>query len=158
MDHAVWLVLGGAVMIALATLAGAWLGQRNARRELCFAAAAGALLVIAGVHLLPDAWSAAEAVGLTWVVPVAAAASFALTGLAVRRGCTCHVSREETGGFGSVAALAVHRLLEGVALAIGGSVVVAFALFVHAFAEGLAAGALAAVYLLRTDPLADLPD
>jgi hypothetical protein len=142
MDHAVWLVLGGAVMIALATLAGAWLGQRNARRELCFAAAAGALLVIAGVHLLPDAWSAAEPVGLTWVVPVAAAASFALTGLAVRRGCTCHVSREETGGFGSVAALAVHRLLEGVALAIGGSVVVAFALFVHAFAEGLAAGAL----------------
>ncbi len=36
----------------------------------------------------------------------------------------------------------MHRLLEGVALALGGSVAVAVALFVHAFAEGLAAGTL----------------
>jgi zinc transporter ZupT len=136
------LVVLGAVMIAVATLAGAWLGRRNSRRELCFAAAAGALLVIALVHLLPDAWSAAGQVHMTWLVPVAAVASFAGAGLVVRRGCACQADCEAAGGAGTAGALAVHRVLEGAVLAIGGSVVVAVALFVHAFAEGLAAGTL----------------
>jgi zinc transporter ZupT len=124
------LVLTGSLIIGLATVAGAWLGRRNgARREVYFGAAAGALLVIAGVHLLPDAWSVAGA-------------SFWLAGLAVRKGCACQLDREAAGGAGTASALALHRLLEGVALALGGSVVVAVALFVHAFAEGLAAGTL----------------
>jgi len=85
------LVVAGGAAIGLATLAGAWLARRSAaRRELAFGAAAGALLVIAGVHLLPDAWSGAGQAGVpAWAVPAAAAASFALAGLAARAGCTC---------------------------------------------------------------------
>jgi zinc transporter ZupT len=138
------LVLTGSLIIGLATVAGAWLGRRNgARREVYFGAAAGALLVIAGVHLLPDAWSAAERAGISgWAALGAAVASFWLAGLAVRKGCACQLDREAAGGAGTASALAVHRLLEGVALALGGAVAVAVALFVHAFAEGLATGAL----------------
>jgi ZIP family zinc transporter len=137
------LVLAGGLMIGLATLAGAWLARRQAaRRELCFGAAAGALLVIAGLHLLPDAWNGARQAGISpWVIPVAAA-SFAVAGLAVRRGCTCQADRETAGGGGAAGALAVHRLLEGAALALASSVMVAAALIVHALAEGLAAGTL----------------
>src|SRR6266700_2773677 len=99
------LVLAGGLMIGLATLAGAWLA---ARRELCFGAAAGALLVIAGVHLLPDAWSGAQQAGVPgWVIPAAAVISFAVAGLAVRRGCTCQAEREAAGGAGTAGALAV---------------------------------------------------
>jgi ZIP family zinc transporter len=39
-------------------------------------------------------------------------------------------------------ALAIHRFLEGAAIALAGSVAVALALAVHAFGEGLATGAL----------------
>ena len=80
------LVVAGGLAIGLATLAGAWLARRSAaRRELAFGAAAGALLVIAGVHLLPDAWSGAGQAGIpAWAVPAAAAASFALAGLTAR--------------------------------------------------------------------------
>jgi len=47
------LVVAGALLIGAATIVGAWLAHRHAaRRELCFGAAAGALLVIAGLHLL----------------------------------------------------------------------------------------------------------
>lgn len=138
------LVLAGAVMIGLATLAGAGLARRHAaRRELCFGAAAGALLVIAGVHLLPDAWSAAARAGTpVWAVPAVAASSFGLTGLAARAGCTCQAEREAAGGAGTAGALAMHRLLEGAALALSSTVAVAIALIVHALAEGLAAGTL----------------
>jgi zinc transporter ZupT len=138
------LIVAGGLMIGLATLAGAWLARRGAaRRELCFGAAAGALLVIAGIHLLPDAWSGAEQARISpWAVPAVAVTSFALAGLAVRRGCTCQAEREAAGGAGTAGALAVHRLLEGAALALTSSVAVAVALIVHAFAEGLAAGAL----------------
>lgn len=134
----------GGLAIGLATVTGAWLARRHAaRRELCCGAAAGALLVIAGVHLLPDAWSGARQGGLPgWVVPAAAVAAFAVAGLAVRRGCTCQREREAAGGAGAAAALAVHRLLEGAALALTGSAVIAIALVVHALAEGLAAGTL----------------
>jgi hypothetical protein len=45
-------------------------------------------------------------------------------------------------GAGAAAALAVHRFLEGSALALAASVTVTAALTVHALAEGLAAGAL----------------
>lgn len=138
------LIVIGSLIIGLATLAGAWLGRRKgARREVYFGAAAGALLVIAGVHILPDAWSAAELAGISvWAVLAVAGASFWLAGLAVRRGCACQLDKEAAGGAGTASALALHRLLEGVALALGGSFVVAVALFVHAFAEGLAAGTL----------------
>jgi ZIP family zinc transporter len=137
------LVVTGGLLIGLATVAGAWLGRRHAaRRELCFGAAGGALSVIACLHLLPDAWSGAAGSRLAWAVPATAVAAFAVAGLAVRRGCSCGQDREAAGGAGTAGALATHRLLEGVALALGGSFVVAVALFVHALAEGLAAGTL----------------
>jgi hypothetical protein len=138
------LVVAGGVAIGLATLAGAWLARRSApRRELAFGAAAGALLVIAGAHLLPDAWSGAGQAGIpAWAVPAAAAASFALAGLAARAGCTCQADREAAGGAATAGALAAHRLLEGAALALASSLTVAVALIAHALAEGLAAGTL----------------
>jgi ZIP family zinc transporter len=134
----------GGLLIGLATVAGAELGRRHAaRRELCLGAAAGALLVIAGVHLLPDAWQAARQAGTpAWVVPAAAVTAFAVAGAAVRRGCACQAGKETAGGTGTAAALAAHRLLEGAALALVSSVAVAVGLTVHAFAEGLATGTL----------------
>jgi hypothetical protein len=132
------------LVIAAATIAGAGLArQGTGRRELYFGAAGGALLVIAGLHLLPDAWSAARGAGVpVWVVPAATVASFALGGAAVRRGCACQASRHRAGGAGAAAALAAHRLLEGAALTLAASVTVTIALAVHALAEGLAAGTL----------------
>ncbi len=99
--------------------------------------------MIAGLHLLPDAWSAARGARI-WApaVPAAAIASFALAGLAARGGCACGSERRHAGGAGAAAALAVHRFLEGSALALAASVIVAAALAVHALAEGLAVGAL----------------
>jgi zinc transporter ZupT len=137
-------VLAGVVLIGLATVAGAWLARRHAaRREICFGAAAGALLVIAGLHLLPDAWAGASQVGLPgWIVLGIAAASFLVTGIAARKGCACQEDREAAGGARTACALAVHRLLEGAALALISTVAVAVALAVHALAEGLAAGTL----------------
>ena len=72
-----WLVVTSALLIGAATVSGAWLARRHAaRRELCFGAAAGALLVIAGLHLLPDAWSAARQTAIpALAVPMAAIAA-----------------------------------------------------------------------------------
>jgi zinc transporter ZupT len=137
-------VLAGASLVAATTVAGAWLARRRPRqRRMWFAAAAGALLIIAGLHLLPDAWAGARAAQI-WppLVPLAAAAGFAAAGLATRAGCGCQEHREQASGAGTAAALAVHRFLEGAAIALAGSAVVALALAAHAFGEGLATGAL----------------
>ena len=136
--------LAGAGLIAAATLAGAWLARRGGgRREIWLAAAAGALLIIAGLHLLPDAWAGASAARI-WppVVPTAAIGAFTAAGLAARAGCGCREQAEQANGAGAAAALAVHRFLEGSAVALAGSAAVAVALAVHAFGEGLATGAL----------------
>ena len=56
------LILAGSLLMAVATVLGALLAlRRPGRHEAWLGAAAGALLVIAGLHLLPDAWSAARA-------------------------------------------------------------------------------------------------
>jgi hypothetical protein len=84
-------VLAGAGLVAAATVAGAWLARRRpGQRQIWFAAAAGALLTIAGLHLLPDAWRGARDAGI-WpgLVPAAAIAAFAAAGLAARVGCGC---------------------------------------------------------------------
>lgn len=136
------LVVAGAALVAVATVVGAWLARgRSGREGLWLAAAAGALLVIAGLHLLPDAWAGASEAGIpVGAIPVAAVASFALAGVVTRRGCPCEP--EKAGGIGTAGALAVHRFLEGSALVLGSTFTVAAALAVHAFAEGLAVGAL----------------
>ena len=142
------LTLAGAVLIAAATLAGAWLAfRRPGRREIWFAAAAGALFIIAGLlaglHLLPDAWAGASAARI-WpgLVPVAAIGAFAAAGLAARAGCHCREHAEQAGGTGAAAAVTMHRFLKGSAIALAGSVAVAIALAVHAFGEGLPTGAM----------------
>jgi ZIP family zinc transporter len=137
-------VLAGAGLVAAATVTGAWLARRRpGQRQMWFAAAAGALLIVAGLHLVPDAWAAARAAGI-WppLVPLAAAAGFAVAGLAARAGCGCREHQEQTTGAATAAALAVHRFLEGAAIALAGSAAVALALAAHAFGEGLATGAL----------------
>src|SRR5215469_351188 len=137
-------VLAGAGLVAAATVAGAWLARRRpGQRQIWFAAAAGALLIVAGLHLLPDAWATARATGI-WppLVLVAGAAGFAVAGLATRAGCGCREHQEQASGAATAAALAVHRFLEGAAVALAGSAAVALALAAHAFGEGLATGAL----------------
>lgn len=137
-------VLAGVGLVAVATVAGAWLARRRpGHREIWFGAAAGALLIIAGVHLLPDAWSGARAARV-WppVVPIAAVGAFTAAALAARAGCGCQEHKQQASGAGTAAALVAHRFLEGSAIALAGSVTVAVALAVHAFGEGLATGAL----------------
>jgi ZIP family zinc transporter len=134
----------GASLVAVATVAGAWLARRRpGQRQIWFAAAAGALLIVAGLHLLPDAWTGARAASL-WppLVPVAAAAAFTAAGLAARAGCGCRAHKEQAIGTAAAAALAIHRFLEGAAISLSGSAAVAIALAAHAFGEGLATGAL----------------
>lgn len=143
------LLAAGVVTVAAATVAGAWFARRQHRRpEIWLGAAAGALLVIAGFHLLPDALSAARNARISpWLIPAAGVASFALAGVAARAGCACDEDRQRACGAGTAAALAVHRFLEGSAIALTASVSVAVALAVHGLGEGLAAGAL-----LRAQP------
>ena len=137
-------MLAGAGLVAAATLAGAWLARRRpGQREIWFAAAAGALLIIVGLHLLPDAWSGARAARI-WpgLVPLATVAAFTAAGLAARAGCGCQEHKEQASGAGTAAALAIHRFLEGSAMALAGSAAVVVALAAHAFGEGLATGTL----------------
>jgi zinc transporter ZupT len=138
------LTVAGAGLLAVATVTGAWLARRRpGQRQIWFGAAAGALLVIAGLHLLPDAWSAARAVRI-WpgLVLVAAAAAFTAAGLATRLGCACQEHQKHASGGSTAVALAVHRFLEGSAIVLAGSAAVAVALAMHAFGEGLATGTL----------------
>lgn len=136
-------LVGGLVLVALATLAGAWLaGGRESRRQVWFGAAAGALLVIAALHLFPDAWSSAQKAGLpSWLVPLVAVGAFVATSVLGRAGCACQADEEHASGIAAATALAVHRFLEGAALALTGPVT-AVALGVHALGEGMAVAAL----------------
>ena len=135
-------------------MAGAWLAfRRPGQREIWFAAAAGPLLNIAGLHLLPDAWAGVRTTRI-WpgLVPIAALGGFTAAGLAARAGCGCREHAEHASGAGTSAALAAHRFLEGSAVALAGSAAVAVALAVHALGEGLAAGALLGAQPRRVAP------
>lgn len=137
------LILAGVGLVAAATVAGAWTARRYGRREISMAAAAGVLLIIAAVHLLPDAWAGARDAHI-WpgLVPLGMAGAFAAAGLGARVGCACQEQKTNISGGVTAAALAAHRFLEGSAVALAGSAVIAAALAVHAFAEGLAMAAL----------------
>ena len=138
------LILAGAGILAVSTVAGAWTARRRpGHREISFAAAAGALLIIAVLHLLPDAWAGAH-VARVWpgLVPIAMGGAFVAAGLAARAGCACQEQKVSASGAATAAALAAHRFLEGSVIALAGAAAIAAALAVHAFAEGLATGAL----------------
>ncbi|MFJ5970108.1 hypothetical protein [Streptomyces sp. NPDC093060] len=137
------------VLVAVATTVGAWLARRGSgRSELLLATASGILLIIAVLDLLPDAWDEAKEVGVPqWAVPLAALASYGVTGAVARIGCPCE--RGRAGGIGSASGLALHRFLEGATLALTPSVAVMAALLVHSAGEGLALAALLGVHPKR---------
>ncbi|MGW5971998.1 hypothetical protein [Streptomyces sp. NPDC055186] len=130
------------VLVTVATVVGAWLARRGfGRPALLLAAASGILLIIAVLDLLPDAWDEAHEAGVPqWTVPLTALAAYGVMGAVVRMGCPCEPGR--AGGIGTASGLAVHRFLEGAALALTASVAVVAALLVHAAGEGLALAAL----------------
>jgi ZIP family zinc transporter len=134
--------LAGVTIIAIATLAGAWLGRRSRRLpRLSLAAATIMLLVVVFADLLPDIWSDLGDAGLPWWAAAGAlgVGLLAADGL-VRRGCACGTGPH--GGRATAAALGVHRAVEGAALAVAGSVAVIAALALHAASEGLALAVL----------------
>src|SRR5258708_37561611 len=99
------MVIVGTLLIAAATVLGAWLARRRpGRHEAWLGAAGGVLLVIAGLHLLPDAWSAARAARI-WAPagPAAAVASFGLAGRGAPPSCARGSGRPPTGGAGAAA-------------------------------------------------------
>lgn len=128
----------GLVLIAAGTLVGAWSGRRWSHRStVLLGAASGVLLAVAGADIVPHALHEAEEVGLSgWVVPVAAVSAFALAsaGHSLRK-------RGEPGRLasaGTAVALVLHRLVEGMTVALLASVPVVAALVVHSVSEGLA--------------------
>lgn len=128
----------GLILIAVGTLVGAWLGRRWSHRSTTLlGAASGVLLAVAGADIVPHALHEAEEQGLAhWIVPVLAVAAFALAlaGHALRR-------RGEPGrllGAGTAVALVLHRLVEGMTVALLASFPVVAALTVHSVSEGLA--------------------
>ena len=136
------LALAGTGLIAAATMAGAWLASRMHRhRKIWFAAAAGALLIMAVLHCCPTRDGHRRARIWPPLVPMAHF-GFIAAGLAARSGCGCREHSQEASGSGTAAALTIHRFLEGSAVVLIGSTVVAVGLAVHAFGEGLATAAL----------------
>ncbi len=162
----------GVALIAVATLAGAWLARRAARmRAASLACAAAVLLAVVLADLLPDIWRDLPAAGLPWWVAAGAlAAGIAGTHVLARRGCACGTCPNPGGpasseavsgsqardgrardgrarggrarGGATTTALGLHRALEGAAVVLTGSVAVIAALVIHAGSEGFAMGAL----------------
>lgn len=155
---AVWISV---LLVALATLAGAWLARRNSARVVGWLAVSSAvMLVIAVSDMLPDAWGEAAETGVPlWLIALALALGFGVLTYLTRKGCACpsqagprggvhapgrHRRLKEAvgaalfGGMGAAAALTTHRAIEGSTLALSSSVVVVAALVVHYASEGLA--------------------
>jgi hypothetical protein len=154
--------LAGIALIAVATLAGAWLGRRFARlRTVTLTCAGAALAAVVAADLMPDIWADLRETGLPWWVAAASlAAGLAGTDALIRRGCACGPSGPDAGlgppaptaglrpsgagakvpasGRATAVALGVHRALEGAALAVAGSAAVIAALVAHAASEGFA--------------------
>ncbi|MGP3920134.1 hypothetical protein [Nonomuraea sp. 10N515B] len=155
---AVWISV---LLVALSTLAGAWLARRNSARVVGWLAVSSAvMLVIAVTDMLPDAWGEAAETGVPlWLAALALAVGFLVLTYLTRKGCACptqegprggahapgrHRRLKEAvgaalfGGMGTAAALTTHRAIEGSTLALSASVVVVAALVVHYASEGLA--------------------
>ncbi|SES46740.1 zinc transporter, ZIP family [Streptomyces sp. yr375] len=128
----------GLMLIAAGTLVGAWSGRRWSHRStVLLGAASGVLLAVAGADIVPHAVHEADEVGLSrWVVPVAVVMAFALAsaGRLLRR--RCEPGRLQSAG--TAMALVLHRLVEGMTVALLASVPVVAALVVHSVSEGLA--------------------
>jgi ZIP family zinc transporter len=162
-----WPALAGVALIAVATLAGAWLARRASRPPepalggsapsrlalrgpalrrpawpgLALAGAAAVLAAVVLADLVPDIWRDLPASGLPWWAAAAAlAAGFVAADVLARRGCPCRAAPR--GGRAAAVALVVHRALEGAAVALTGSAAMIAALAAHAAAEGFALAVL----------------
>ncbi|MEU6537884.1 hypothetical protein [Streptomyces sp. NPDC047000] len=127
----------GLILIAVGTLVGAWLGRRWSHRStMLLGAASGVLLAVAGADIVPHALREAEEQGLaSWIVPVVVAVFALAPAWHILRG------RGEPGRLleiGTAVALVLHRLVEGMTVALLASVPVVAALTVHSVSEGLA--------------------
>ncbi|MEU7895157.1 hypothetical protein AB0B45_20135 [Nonomuraea sp. NPDC049152] len=161
-DYGTWAAV---LLVALSTLAGAWLARRKAQKITVWLAIASALMLITAlIELLPDAWhEASETDTPLWLLGLATAFGFAVITYFTRKGCghshesgsrrgrhapglhrrvTQVVGAALFGGVGTAAALTVHRVVEGATLALAASAVVVAALMVHSASEGLALTAL----------------
>lgn len=154
--------LAGVAIIAVATLAGAWLGRRSSRMPtVSLACAALCLFIVVLADLVPDVWRDLRQTGLPWwAAAMAGAAGLVIADRVVRRGCACEPTpgdqpvnefapgrtRGHDGGPASgratAAALAVHRAIEGAVLALAGSAAVIAALTMHSASEGFALATL----------------
>ncbi|MFF8926322.1 hypothetical protein ACF1AO_03570 [Streptomyces longwoodensis] len=128
----------GLILIVMGTLVGAWLGRRWSHRStVLLGAASGVLLAVAGADVVPHALHEADEQGLPiWSVPATLIGAFAVAsaGQALRR----RGGRERLLGAGTAVALVLHRLVEGMTVALLASVPVVAALTVHSASEGLA--------------------
>lgn len=140
--------------IAVATLFGAWVARRGSRKTAVLLVTASAMLLAGAVaDVLPDAARAAERAGVPlWMMVQAVVGGFLTTALAVRRGhrfVGAHAPGQHKrvkrvagaallAGWGTAAALTVHRALESGTLTLTMSTVVLLAVIVHAVGAGLA--------------------
>ncbi|MFI9718295.1 hypothetical protein ACIHFE_01370 [Streptomyces sp. NPDC052396] len=128
----------GLLLIVAGTLAGAWSGRRWSHRStVLLGAASGVLLAVAGADIVPHALDEAHAAGLSvWGVPIAVVTSFVL----VSAGHLLRGRRvpDRIPSAGTAVALVLHRLVEGMTVALLVSVPVVAALVVHSVSEGLA--------------------
>ncbi|WP_141658691.1 ZIP family metal transporter [Carbonactinospora thermoautotrophica] len=132
----------GIFLVAAATIFGAWLGCRlTSRSAPLLGAASGVLMVVTIGDVLPGAVSAATDAGLPlWIIPVLGVIGYVAFGLAARNSCACE--SDPVYGAGAAIAMAVHRMIEGAALAVIGTGTVLLALLVHATGEGAALAGL----------------
>ncbi|MEV1177606.1 hypothetical protein, partial [Nonomuraea sp. NPDC049784] len=158
-----WTVWAAVGLVALSTLAGAHLAQRNAAKISIWLALASALMLITALtDVMPDAWREAHATEVPlWLVALAGVIGFAIITyftrhghpheVAVQRGRHAPglhrrvkqaVSAAVYGGVGTAVALALHRMIEGATLALAASAIVVAALMIHSAGEGLAMTAM----------------
>ncbi|WP_328731884.1 hypothetical protein OHT20_17555 [Streptomyces caniferus] len=161
---------GGHVLIALsfivtATLTGMWVARRAAGKAgMLLLIASGMLLTTAALHILPDAWGDAPAVGLSrWVVAGVAVLGYGVMTVFTKNGCGCDAdlasqvvgahapgrhrkAKEVAGalsvGMGAATALTVHRVVEGSAVVLDVSAAVLLALVIGSVSDGLALATL----------------
>ncbi|MFF2808092.1 hypothetical protein ACFVT2_13015 [Streptomyces sp. NPDC058000] len=129
----------GLFLIICGTLAGAWSARRWRRHgTVLLPAACGVLLALAVIDILPRAIDDAGESGLPgWAVPVSAVAGFT-----VLPGCGVLLARcggrGQSYGNGTAAALVLHRVVEGMTVALLPTFPVVAALALHSGSEGLA--------------------
>jgi ZIP family zinc transporter len=138
-------------IVAAATVAGAALAAPVQRfRSAALRLAAAALFAVVGLDLVPDLFHDVAETGSAWWL-VGSACAVAFTGAVAAAGslCRCGSRARTTTGL----AIAVHRSLEGAALALAGSAAVVCALVLHAAAEGFALRAYGARCAGRVRPV-----